>query len=181
MCGSQARGNALFIERRPGCGDHRVSSATFESNLQERPHGVSLLYAPLEIESIGSIEKDVFYNGTTFAAGTPLTGIYKFNSYRLSYRYHVLQKPNLVVALGASAKIRDANIVLASEDTKVERTSLGIVPLPHFFVWWAFAKLGDFSLRGMLTPGPEDGPLMCNWLQRLKFSTSLSFAQAIAS
>ena len=105
MCGSQARGNALFIERRPGCGDHRVSSATFESNLKS-VHTVSLLYAPLEIDSIGSIEKDVFYNGTTFAAGTPLTGIY-VQLYRLSYRYHVLQKPNLVVALGASAKIRD--------------------------------------------------------------------------
>ena len=117
-------------------------------------HTVSLLYAPLEIESIGSIEKDVFYNGTTFAAGTPLTGTYKFNSYRLSYRYHVLQKPNLVVALGASAKIRDANIVLASEDTKVERTSLGIVPLPHFFVWWAFAEAWGLLFEGDAYAGP---------------------------
>ena len=105
----------------------------------ENTHTFSLLYAPLQIQSTGSVDKEIFYNGTTFAAGTPRTGTYKFNSYRLSYRYHFIDEPDLVFAVGLSAKIRDANIVLASEEVTVERTSLGIVPLPHFLVWWAYA------------------------------------------
>ena len=117
-------------------------------------HTVSLLYAPLQIESTGSIDKDIFYNGTTFAAGTPLTGAYKFNSYRLSYRYHFIDESDLVFAFGLSAKIRDANIVLASEEVTVERTSLGIVPLPHFFVWWAFAQSWGLLFEGDAYAGP---------------------------
>ena len=41
-------------------------------------HVLSLLYAPLVIESTGSIPEEVVYNGGTFPANTRLTGTYQF-------------------------------------------------------------------------------------------------------
>ncbi|MEE2903954.1 MAG: hypothetical protein VYC39_16625 [Myxococcota bacterium] len=107
-------------------------------------HTLSLLYAPLRIESEGNIDQDVLYNGINFESGTPLTGTYKFNSYRLTYRYNFVREPTLVFGLGVTAKIRDANIILASADESVERTSFGLVPLPNFYIWWKY--LGDLGL-----------------------------------
>jgi len=117
-------------------------------------HTLSLLYAPLRVDSEGSIEHDVIYNGTTFPADTPLTGTYQFNSYRLSYRYHFIHDPVLVFALGLTAKIRDANIVLRSADATVERTSLGIVPLPNFYLWWKYHRDWGLLLEGDAYAGP---------------------------
>jgi hypothetical protein len=117
-------------------------------------HTLSLLYAPLRIESMGSIDQDVFYNGTTFPADTPLTGTYQFNSYRLTYRYLFIHDPTLVFGLGLTAKIRDANIVLASADATVERTSFGIVPLPNFLLWWKYHEDWGLLFEGDAYAGP---------------------------
>ena len=55
-------------------------------------HTFSLLYAPLETTSKGSVAKDIFFEGEVFDANMPLRGTYKFNSYRLTYRYNIVQK-----------------------------------------------------------------------------------------
>ena len=60
--------------------------------LQSR-HTISLLYAPLEIKSAGRVTYKISFNGVLFDADTDLNSIYKFHSYRLTYRYH-LNKPN---------------------------------------------------------------------------------------
>ena len=117
-------------------------------------HTLSLLYAPLTIESTGSIDEDIFYNGTNFSSGTSLRGTYQFNSYRLSYRYHFINTPTLVLAFGVTAKIRDANIVLISTNTSVDRPSVGVVPLPHFYCWWGYAEDWGILLEGDAYAGP---------------------------
>mgnify|MGYP006088144693 CR=1 FL=1 len=58
--------------------------------LQSR-HTISLLYAPLKIKSAGRVTYKISFNGVLF--DTDLNSIYKFHSYRLTYRYH-LNKPN---------------------------------------------------------------------------------------
>ena len=60
--------------------------------LQSR-HTISLLYAPLKIKSAGQVTYKISFNGVLFDADTDLNSIYKFHSYRLTYRYH-LNKPN---------------------------------------------------------------------------------------
>ena len=77
-------------------------------------HTFSLLYAPLETTSKGSVAKDIFFEGEVFSANTPLRSIYKFNSYRLTYRYDIVRKPRFEIGLGFTAKIRDASIALSS-------------------------------------------------------------------
>src|SRR5438309_144419 len=59
-------------------------------------HTLSLLYAPLETKSEGSVANDIFFEGVSFPASTQLVGKYKFNSYRLTYRYDIVHKPTIV-------------------------------------------------------------------------------------
>ena len=62
-------------------------------------HTLSLLYAPLETKSEGSVANDIFFEGVVFPANTELEGTYKFNSYRLTYRYNIMQKPRFEFGL----------------------------------------------------------------------------------
>lgn len=99
-------------------------------------HTLSLLYAPLEVTGDGRINRNVFFEGVTFSANTPLHSTYKFNSYRLTYRYHIVQKPNLEFGLGFTAKIRDANIALSSTTQTSEKDNVGFVPIINFRLHW---------------------------------------------
>ena len=50
-------------------------------------HDLALLAAFLTMRSDGTLDRAVDFNGTTFPAGTPLDSTFRFNSYRLTYRY----------------------------------------------------------------------------------------------
>ena len=103
-------------------------------------HTFSLLYAPLETTSEGSVANDIFFEGVVFPANTELTGTYKFNSYRLTYRYDIVRKPRFEFGLGLTAKIRDAEIALSSPELTSAKTNVGFVPIINFRLLW---KVGD--------------------------------------
>ena len=99
-------------------------------------HTLSLLYAPLKTKSTGSLANDILFEGVTFPANTNLTGDYKFNSYRFTYRYEIVRKPGFEFGLGLTAKIRDASIALKSPGLVSEKTNVGFVPLINFRMFW---------------------------------------------
>jgi hypothetical protein len=118
-------------------------------------HTLSLLYAPLETKSEGSVANDIFFEGVVFPANTELTGTYKFNSYRLTYRYDIVQKPGFEFGLGLTAKIRDAKISLSSPSLTSETTNVGFVPIINFrFLWNINDKFG-FLLDGDALVAPQ--------------------------
>jgi hypothetical protein len=106
-------------------------------------HTLSLLYAPLETTSKGEMPEDIIFEGVTFPENTYLTGTYKFNSYRLTYRYEIVLKPKFEFGLGFTAKIRDAKIALASAGLESEKVNVGFVPIINFrMLWKPYEKLG---------------------------------------
>jgi hypothetical protein len=107
-------------------------------------HTLSVLFAPLTTTSDGSIPYDVNFAGTVFPANTALEAKYKFNSYRLTYRYDIVKKPKIDFGLGFTAKIRDASIALESANLKAEKTNVGFVPIINFRLNWRFVE--DFGL-----------------------------------
>jgi hypothetical protein len=111
-------------------------------------HTLSLLFAPLTVKSEGRINKDVNFAGSVFPANEDLSGSYKFNSYRLTYRYDFVQNPTLDFGLGFTAKIRDARIALSSLGISAEKSNVGFVPIINFRLFWhSYEKLG-FLLEG---------------------------------
>jgi len=118
-------------------------------------HTLSLLYAPLETKSEGSVANDIFFEGVLFHANTQLNGTYKFNSYRLTYRYDIVNKPRIVFGLGFTAKIRDARIGLSSPGLTAEKTNVGFVPIINFRLWWKIDDKFGLLLDGDALAAPQ--------------------------
>lgn len=118
-------------------------------------HILSLLYAPLETASNGNLPYDIFFEGVTFPANTDLTGNYKFNSYRLTYRYEIVKKPKFEFGLGFTAKIRDAKISLASSGLESEKRNVGFVPIINFRMLWKLDEKFGILLEGDALAAPQ--------------------------
>lgn len=118
-------------------------------------HTLSLLYAPLETESNGNLPNEIFFEGVTFPANTDLTGTYKFNSYRLTYRYEIVLKPKFEFGIGFTAKIRDAKIALTSAGLESEKTNVGFVPIINFRILWKPDEKFGILLEGDALAAPQ--------------------------
>lgn len=118
-------------------------------------HTISLLYAPLETKSEGRVPNDIFFEGVVFPANTELIGTYKFNSYRLTYRYIIILKPKFEFGLGLTAKIRDAKIALSSSELVAEKTNLGFVPIINFRLFWNINNKFGILLDGDALAAPQ--------------------------
>jgi len=111
-----------------------------------RKHQLSLLYAPLSLTAKGTTEKPIIFEGTVFPQNTEINGLYRFDSYRLTYSYLLLSKNNLNIRIGFTAKIRDAEVELKSSKLISEKTNTGFVPLLNFQLNWNLNDKLDFKL-----------------------------------
>lgn len=111
-------------------------------------HITSALVAPLSIESHGVVNKDVVYSGKIFQAGLPINTKYKFNSYRLTYRYMFVNKQDFKFGAGLTGKIREANITLSNENGSADFPDLGFVPLVNFYLQYLPSEKWSLLLEG---------------------------------
>lgn len=118
-------------------------------------HHLSLLLAPLTVNADGQIDRAVDFAGETFPANTPLEGTYRFNSYRLTYRYDFYRKEKLELGIGFTAKIRDAEIRLEGAGKSASRTNVGFVPIINFRLVWLFADPLALVLDGDALAAPQ--------------------------
>ncbi len=118
-------------------------------------HHLGVLIAPLTIRSSGHLDRDLIFEGETFSANVPLEATYKFNSYRLIYRYDLLRKEKVEFGIGATAKIRDARIAVEGTDVESDKTNVGLVPLVHFRLLWKLDERFSFLLDGDALAAPQ--------------------------
>jgi hypothetical protein len=118
-------------------------------------HSFSVLAAPLRLEASGEFEKPVSYRGSVFPAGVPVKGTYRFDSWRLTWRYALVKRPRFDAALGFTAKIRDAEIGLSSEGMSETKTNIGFVPIVHFRLCWKPNTKVNGLLEGDALAAPQ--------------------------
>jgi len=118
-------------------------------------HTLSLLFAPLTITSEGQISKDVNFKGTVFPAQEKIEATFRFNSYRLTWRYRIMQSENFSLSLGITGKIRDAEIKLKSDVRESNKTNVGFVPLINFRCLWQFAENFGLIFMGDALASPQ--------------------------
>ncbi len=99
--------------------------------IRER-HNIIALVAPLSMKSDGFLPYEVSFAGVVFPADSMLDANYKFNSYRLTYRYDIVMRDRVEFGLGITAKLRDAAISMKSPGYYAEKTNTGFVPLINF-------------------------------------------------
>jgi hypothetical protein len=103
-------------------------------------HGLRLLLAPLSFTETGGLGSAVAFAGETYDPGVPTDATYKFNSWRVTYRYRFYASDRWCWRVGFTAKVRDARIALSQNGVSSEKTDVGFVPLLHI--------AGDLILAG---------------------------------
>lgn len=108
-------------------------------------HSIFALAAPLRVEGKGKNQKQIDFAGKTFAPGSDLKTLFRFDSYRISYLYTFYQSDQFILGAGLTGKIRDAEISVEDQSgNKGTRSDTGFVPLIHLKLQWFFIK--PFSL-----------------------------------
>lgn len=92
-------------------------------------HQLRALYAPFSITRTGTPANALQFDGVTFAAGEATQAHYRFDSYRLSYRYRFHDRSDWTWWGGATVKLRDANIRLRQAGAAAGYSNTGVVPL----------------------------------------------------
>lgn len=89
-----------------------------------------VLLAPLSLSEDGRSDRVIRFQGKSFSAG-PIAARYQFNSWRATWRWRWIEREDLTVKVGFTAKIRDASIRLRQGGTTAEKDNTGFVPLLH--------------------------------------------------
>ncbi|MGM0442000.1 MAG: hypothetical protein ACQEQC_06245 [Elusimicrobiota bacterium] len=102
-------------------------------------YGITAVVAPLTVTGSGAFDRDIDFAGETFSAGEDIDEArYRFDSYRLRFRYYFMND-SFFKGLGLTAKIRDAEISLESDLKKATKTNTGFVPIINFLMEWDLA------------------------------------------
>ena len=152
--------------RIPGAGGTKLSlvndlssdvAPTFRARLgvvlAER-HVLFGTYAPVRLGSRGTLPRDTVFAGETFAAGSAVEARFRFDSYRLTYRYGLVRSERIDLDLGATAFLRDAAISLQGARF-AEKANVGFVPLLSFRFAWRFAPPFALVIDGDALAAPQ--------------------------
>jgi hypothetical protein len=117
-------------------------------------HSFSILAAPLTIEYEGETPYNIRFQDTDFFKGEALKITYRFDSYRLTYRYNFLRMEKLKMGAGLTLKVRDASIRFVSVDKNDVKSNLGVVPLINFAFRYLPSKSTAITLDGDALAAP---------------------------
>lgn len=131
-------GTEFSFKDLTGAGPYAAGRFTFDWDFLER-HRLRFVAAPLRVEDTGTLSQPVSFAGSSFAADTPTKGSYKFDTYRLSYRYLFLDEKPWKLRVGGTLLVRDAKIELEQGGVRASDSNVGIAPLLNFTADWAFA------------------------------------------
>lgn len=113
------------------------------------------LWSPLQIIYEGPAPREIQFQNSLFSQGEILEGVYKFNSYRLTYRRDLIQSRRWVLGLGFTAKIRDASVQLSNEGGTSEiNKNVGFVPLLHLYAQYGLGRAKIYFEGDGLAGGP---------------------------
>jgi hypothetical protein len=115
-------------------------------------HWVSVLVAPLRVRSRGALDREVFFAGRRFpVVADEMEALYRFDSYRLTYRYGLVRAGRFGLDLGLTAKVRDAEISLSYAHLMLpgaSKKNTGLVPLISFRADWSLGPRLGLVLDG---------------------------------
>jgi len=129
--GSDA-GDDIDLTNLTGKGPDPYLRVTIAYAFNER-HSLRLLYAPLEVDGTGTLSAATRFRGATFEPDIETRATYRFNTYRLTYRYAFRPWAFWRWAIGGAILVRDADITLEQDDLRETESNVGPVPLLHVY------------------------------------------------
>ena len=112
-------------------------------------------YVPIEVSSSGRFARDTTYVDTVFPADTDVDATYRFDNYRLTYRYLWLERERWQIEIGATLFVRDAKVTLRSATQQDSDADLGVVPLASFAARWQVTPQMSLLVDGDALAAPQ--------------------------
>ncbi len=131
-------GTRFALDEVTGSGPFPVGRVEAVWKMAER-HELRGVIAPLTISGDGTLDEDVDFAGESFTAGADTDATFRFDSYRLTYRYMFFQGDEWEWRGGLTAFVRDAEIELEQDGVSAQKQNTGIVPLLYLAGSWRFA------------------------------------------
>lgn len=117
-------------------------------------HSVRVVYAPINFSGSGVFDEPVRFAGGTFAPNVLTDSDYKFDSYRLTYRYLFYESDRWRWRIGATVFVRDADVRLRQPGVTTSDSDVGVVPLlsasTEYTIAPRWVALVDFD--GLIAP-----------------------------
>ncbi|HEU0036244.1 MAG TPA: hypothetical protein VFQ53_36775 [Kofleriaceae bacterium] len=139
--------------------DNLVRTSRTSLELANGRHVLLLLYAPFELRTQVTLDRELQFRDALFASGTVVDHRYLFDGYRASYLYRVLEG-RLALELGGSLQIRSAEVAFTATDgsLRAEQDDIGVVPAlkarlrwqPQASSLWAALEADGSSTFGLL-------------------------------
>lgn len=137
-------------------GEGPITAARIELNWNFKiRHNLRVLLAPLTLKESIVFEQPIAFAGQNFITDQPLDASYQFNSWRIGYHYNMIEGEQGTLQLGATLKVRDAEIRLQQTSTVGVDDDLGLVPL--LYVAGKY-KLNEHWTLGADLDGLAGGP-----------------------
>ncbi len=118
----------------------RKNNATFSPRIEveynTKRHHIIATAAWVDEKFEGPARKDIMYDGVAFAQGSEIDAKYKFHTYRLGYRYCLVDHSRFNFELGATLLLRDAYISLESGSDDAKFSNVGVAPLLSYSIEW---------------------------------------------
>jgi hypothetical protein len=138
-----------------------------------------LLAAPLKFDGRFVPAQPVLFEEAAFAEGLPLSGTYRFDSYRLSCYYRFRPGARWSFRLGLTGKIRSAETALSGDGRSASYDNVGFVPLIHGAArYQAHPRLAfDLEIDALGAPQgrAEDVALKAEWALTNSLTASLGY------
>ena len=122
-------GNRFDMTELTGSGPDFFARLHGHWNINDK-HGFRVVLAPLEVSGTGNLPGETEFAGQIFSAGAT-EGVYRFNAYKVTYRYTFVDNPKLRWRVGFTGLIRDANVELRQGDLQANDDNVGFVPALH--------------------------------------------------
>lgn len=122
-------------------------------------HTAILLYAPFELRTQVTLDRDLQFRDELFTAGTVVDHRYLFDGYRASYLYRVIDGKRLSLELGGSVQIRNAEVAFTATDgsQRADQDDIGVVGAAKARLWyrpskqlWSALEVDGFSTFGLV-------------------------------
>ncbi len=105
-----------------------------------------VLLAPLSYTETGTLTLPVDFVGETFLPELPTEATYRFNSWRLTYRFRAFESDRWTWWVGGTAKVRDAKVQLRQSVKQAADSNVGFVPLLHVAGTWRWAERWQLAM-----------------------------------
>ena len=125
-------GDGGTLVELPDDGPLAAFRATLTWDITER-QSVRLLAAPLRIEQTFTPTEPVVFQDLVFPAGRPTDSRYRFDSYRATWYWRFEPSGKWSLRLGATLKVRSAEIGLSGDPGRSVKDDLGVVPLLYAY------------------------------------------------